>query len=868
MEYIILIILLIIIFLIIKNLINKNSYEEIEMFYNSFKDFYITNSFYKNISNKYNELYLNLKKKFFKNKKINQFLKDYKNLRKYCDKLNDKYVNKELQQNEDFFNNINNSSLDLDQRKSVVIDDDNNIIIAGAGSGKTLTMVAKVKYLIEKKGIKPNKILCISFTNAAVNSLKQKINNESVNYTTFHSLGRHIISLFNTTLLNIKENELNEVINKYLSKDVMENDNIRKMIIEYFGYYFCIPTYSEKQSLGNIYSKEQGFDFETLNSKYIKYKFKNDEKIKTFKGENVKSLEELIIANFLFLNSVEYEYEKVYDKCSDILYRPDFYLKDYDIYLEHFGINEHNKVPWLTEIEEAKYLDDIKNKRELHKKYNTKLIETYSYFNKDGKFIDNIKKVLETNGIKLNKKSEEDIYLSIINSDNKQYYIDFIKLIKKFISLFKANNYTDNQFDIFLDSIKNEKNEFIKQRNTIFISIVRTIYNKYQKHLKDSNLIDFDDMLNVATTNIKSHELIKELDYDYIIIDEYQDTSLSRYNLIKAISDLSNSKIIVVGDDWQSIYRFTGCDLDIFINNEKYFKNPKVIKIENTYRNSQELIDIAGNFVMKNQKQIKKKLKSSIHLNTPINIYYYDDNFIDVLEKTIDDLVNVTNTKEIYIIGRNNSDLELVLQNKFLKQIKKENKKIILSHSKYPNTYIYFSTVHISKGLEAENVIIVNLKNSPAGFPNKMIDDQVLDFVTNGKNNYEYDEERRLFYVALTRTKNTVNLLVPTYRPSIFVTELLEDSSNNINIINKEKDILLCPKCKTGILKLKVNTKTNKNFLACSNYPKCNYTLNSDDVIKCSCGGYLTKKEGKFKPFYGCSNYPYCTKTIQIDEKI
>lgn len=185
------------------------------------------------------------------------------------------------------------------------------------------------------------------------------------------------------------------------------------------------------------------------------------------------------------------------------------------------------------------------------------------------------------------------------------------------------------------------------------------------------------------------------------------------------------------------------------------------------------------------------------------------------------------------------------------------------------------TSVHKSKGLEYDGVIIANMNNFIAGFPNKMSDDPVLDYVTLSKDNYLFEEERRLFYVALTRTKSKCIVLIPILNPSIFIDELYGIGKEKINKVIVEDDERLhnpnCPICQTGILVVKNNQKNNSVFAACSNYPKCRFTYNSLDVInnpiKCPrCGSYLVKKVSKYGYFYGCINYPQCTQTANVEK--
>lgn len=326
------------------------------------------------------------------------------------------------------------------------------------------------------------------------------------------------------------------------------------------------------------------------------------------------------------------------------------------------------------------------------------------------------------------------------------------KNIASFIRLFKCNgNSIDRLYELL-----NKRN---KRKYKYFLLIVLNIYLLYINYLKDNNECDFDDLI-IDSKNIIDNKYGK---YKYVIIDEYQDTSYIRFELIKRIVDNNNAKLMVVGDDFQSIYRFTGCNIDLFTNFSKYFSNPSIMYISNTYRNSQELVKIAGDFVMKNKYQIKKELKSNKQLDKPVKIVYYK-NIVITIKKIIDMI-----DSSILIIGRNNNDINMIIDNNTFKY--KDGKVI------YKNKDITYLTAHKSKGLEYDNVIIINLVDRTLGFPSKLKDDITLkDLVSEEK--YPFSEERRLFYVALTRTKNNVYLLSPFINKSIFVKEL----ENNKNI--------------------------------------------------------------------------------------
>ena len=354
--------------------------------------------------------------------------------------------------------------------------------------------------------------------------------------------------------------------------------------------------------------------------------------------------------------------------------------------------------------------------------------------------------------IEFGKGNSNKIKNNILKNTN--YINHLAHIIKTFINLFKSNNYNKLSFKEFHQI--NKKEHFIKkkQRHKLFLNLVQKIYLEYENYLRKTNQIDFHDMINIATEIVNNEGIYP---YKYIIIDEYQDTSLNKCELIKAIQNKTNAKIIAVGDDWQSIYRFTGSNLDIFTNFKKYFSKAKIIKLKRTYRISKELLKITRKFIIKNPYQINKKISSKKAKKIPIHIYFYKNNIKNVWQKITSQINEST-----YILGRNNKDINKI---------------------PYMNKYMKYMTVHKSKGLEAEKVIIINLENSVNGFPSKMKDSEYLKYVSPKTDNYIYSEERRLFYVALTRTKSIVILLVNESNPSTFVIELLKDSNKYIKII-------------------------------------------------------------------------------------
>lgn len=907
-----------------------------------------------------------------------ELFQNIKFLSKNLNSLKDKYIEFQLDKNMEFFNNIDGKKLDKQQRIAVVTDEDNNLVVAGAGSGKTLTISAKVKYLVEKHGISPKDILLLSFTRKAAKEMTERISkklNIDIESKTFHVLGNNIISYFTPYKKSVFDAANTNFKKHFIENYVARDENLASDILKYSSIYsndYIDPNDKNQfENIGDFYRFNKSLLFRTLDSKFecvgdseftnefYKWKYfidteKNLEKIilktkkilktievtanklgmensynsdvfaleklkknitdfynsiiplyseklensqlllneaieKLYKNKisiskyHVKSIEELIIANYLYLNGVKFEYEKKYEyKTSDKNYRqykPDFYLIDGKVYLEHFGIDENNKCPQFSQLEEARYLEGIEWKRKLHRENNTILEETYSYEHKNGNLIKKLDSILEKYGIEKKELSKEELIDLIFKLSSDYEYGYLYKLLDVFLNLFKANNYSERNLEEFIKNESLKADGYQKTKHLLFLNIFKKYYEVYQDFLHSNDEIDFNDMINLATDFINKNELPENFKYKYIIIDEFQDISISRYKLINSIRKKAHSKIMAVGDDWQSIFKFAGNDLDIFTNFEEYFGKTELMKIEKTYRNSQNLIDVAGSFIMSNETQIKKDLQSTTrNINQPISMIQYadEDQLKNTIVKLILKLTEKNPDKKIMFLGRNNRDLK-VFEDEFLfKLSKKENYTQIRSKLFPKEADVIFMTVHSAKGLEADEVVVLNNKNDLLGFPTMIEDDSILDYVSKSDNNYLYAEERRLFYVAITRTKNTTYLLYPT-NYSLFIRELKSYKNEHIfEQVIENQDSISCPKCKGGNLVLKTNGSNGNKFYGCSNYPQCNFTINSNRIspVRCpKCGGFMVKRKGKYGEFYGCSNYngseiTGCSFTYSLEDVI
>ena len=773
------------------------------------------------------------------------------------------------------FDSINERSLDSEQRESVLTDESSTLVVAGAGSGKTLTICGKVEYLLKVQKVNPSDILLLSYSKKSAEDLQNKVSkiNSRLTVGTFHKIGLEVLKETQNKTFMV-EDQYKAIIEAYFREEMRKRPHMLQTILTYYGLYLTSDKHDKKyKNEGEMYEDLRKSDFSTLRTQLLS--LTNDiNKRETIKKELVKSFEEMAIANWYFINGIDYIYEAPYEKdvstADKRQYMPDFRLPKYKIYHEHYGINKQGRADQFEGQEAAMYVANMQWKRAIHQQNNTICIETYSYEFDDGTVFDKLEKELKSRGVVFKPLEDDQIFNALESIYEGQAFKSFINLIRTFLSLYKA---VYRSVDGFEELKKYEfANRYERKRADFFLDIVKDVYLYYMEYLRREDKIDFDDMILQSTIDLDKTDKFK---FKYIIVDEFQDISVSRMKFLKKLISHGGSKLFAVGDDWQAIYRFSGCDLNIFLKFPDYFGESAITKITTTHRNSQELQDIAGPFIKANPEQFDKKINSARHLEHPVQIMYYSEKkyyaFLDVLKE----IAKINKEAKVLILGRNNKDFEdIALDTRVYIDFRESNEtRTVVKVRDYPKMQLSYSTVHGSKGLEEDYVIIINADDSRLGFPNKMEDDELLDMVLSSKSGYEYAEERRLWYVALTRTRNYTYIIANNENPSLFVKEI----ENQCLVMNPNMEVnhegeISCPRCKSGRLVLRANESDGSKFYGCSNYPYCNYSINDFRAVRRNkrcphCGDIMVFKKGPYGAFYGCHNYPRCKHKEEYDGK-
>lgn len=664
-----------------------------------------------------------------------QFIHIYKNITKERAIYNERFVKTESEKYAELFNNLENYPLSNDQVQAIVRDEDNNLVIAGAGTGKTTTISAKVAYLLTKGLAKPEDLLIISFTNNAVNEMYKRCTEfcckipgaENLEVKTFNGFGYAVSRQCSTKELLLafdgKDIPAKNFLQKTFSELFTNDPDFQKKAINFIAF-FSRPERDE-------------FDYETKND-FVKYE-KSYDNI-TLDGNIVNSKEEQQIGNFLCLFKIDYAYQKHYAlKPEDrnpqfAAYQPDFYFPEYQIWHEHYGIDREGNVPqWFTtkpphQTPKDTYHAGILWKEEIHNKYGTKLIKTYSFENKENTLLLNLKKRLEEHGVEFKHRTPEELQELIESSG---YFEDFMNLVYTFLNLMKSNGKQPSDIKTMLKG----------QRLKVFMDVFTPLYNEYQKELSKQSAIDFNDMVNLASSYIAQGNYKKP--YKYILVDEFQDMSLGRYELLKSLR-LQNpeAKLYAVGDDWQSIFRFSGSDISIITEFAQHFGCTSQSAILKTYRFNDEILKTTSDFIQKNPSQLKKTLSAVSVAAQPSFVFCgleYTDRTLagrkalkqQNIKQILQEIVSLKDNAIVFLIGRYHGTCPDPIEE---------------LHYDFPALKISFYTAHSVKGLTADFAILLDIDSGVYGFPSQIADDPILNAVLHEGDKFDNAEERRLFY--------------------------------------------------------------------------------------------------------------------------
>ncbi len=738
---------------------------------------------------------------------MDSFSKLYNNYPRRFIEHNENIARKKAAEIGKIVNPVEGYDLDEQQLMAIAYDVKSRLIIAGAGTGKTTTTVGLVKYLLKSGEASPEEILALSFTNASVDDLKKRIMAEAgerVDTNTFHRLGLKIIASSGGTKPKISDIKIDEFVAEEIKKRRNDAKFVRNLN-EFIAYDF-----------ESIRDEDRFND----SSELIEYLKENP--LITLKGEKVKSFGEADIANCLAMNGIPYTYEESY--CVDTAdstygqYHPDFHIDGTNIYIEYFGIDRAGNVAkFMTDRNPnaaEEYRNGIEWKRQIHRENGTRLIELYAYERSEGTLIDSLESKLKSLNLEVVPESPESIFDRTFKSDDRMLKSIALTLTTAILLIKGFGKPWEKVYP---------KSESLRDRGPLkrIESVLKPVYDAYQSALEDRGEIDFEDMLNMAAGYVREGKYTHP--YKYVIVDEYQDLSRSRYNLLRALRKSKDYHLFCVGDDWQSIFRFNGCDVSYILDFEKYWGPSAICRIERTYRFSGELLQKSSEFVCRNSRQCRKDLIGMSGKESKVFFISKDDDS-QIREEIGKKLSFVGNKKKVLFLGRYNHDVRLLSGDGFeWKQNISDNSKTI-TYNLRPDLDMKFMTIHSSKGLQADVVFSINNKTGRYGFPSIREEPIIIPMLLGGENS-QIDEERRLFYVAMTRAKETAYIVSQNGHQSDFFKELFPRTD-----AYGKKIEMTCPLC-GGVMILKTNQNGHK-FYGCSNYRSkgCKFTRNYEPL--------------------------------------
>ncbi len=710
---------------------------------------------------------------------------------------------------------IGGHKLDSQQCAAIAMDVSTRLVMAGAGTGKTTTALGLLKYLIAT-GIDPDKILLLTYSRAAALEIGEKALAETgyeIKSATFHSYGLSIVS-------------------RLRGRSTSPNSDISAIVRGYFSGSYMSPAIADALVRYIAFGdREISCDRAFESTAYLD----EDAFVSMKDNRRMKSKGEVDIANYLYINGIDYEPEHLYPNsdCDDpelnFDFRPDFFITQKDpegreIYIEYYGIDKEGHT--RPDIPEKEYLAKIKSKRKVHEHFGSRLIELYAYEYWDGVLLDKLERELEACGVK--KRPPDSIKIFEDHLKNRSSDLNsLVETVSTSIALLKE---TGKDFDEAYPVSDNRLHQMALSRMK---DIIKPAYEHYQKVLGGE--LDFSDMIVQATRALDNGEYT--CPYDYVIVDEYQDISRSRFELLAAMRRSNNFRLFCVGDDWQSIYGFNGSIVDYILDFGKYWGPYERLYIEMTYRFFEPALSSTSRFIMLNGRQIKKDLKcgkgrTELHL-----IDGTDWNAINTVAETVEKILDSDPEARILFLGRRNGDCDALSRSGHFivsaAQEKDKRRKVVLRGNKRP---MWFRTVHAAKGLQADYVFVLNIKKGI--FPSYLSDSIVIQYLT-GQFDEDFEGERRLMYVALTRGIKATYMVTASGKESEFVDEIW--------------NMFTCPECGRR-LKVRKNGKTGERFIGCTGYPDCRYSRDYDGID----GPYLrTRDSDNSRESTYDSRYPF-----------
>ena len=714
-----------------------------------------------------------------------------------------------------------------EKQQGAVLNQNNRLLVlAGAGSGKTKTLIQRIIYLMFESQVKSKNILAITFTKNAANEMTDRLILAADNSGNYRKI------IFNKKVSKAqKDNTRQEYLRKYpwirnitvktfhsLCYSIMRNhgnpefDNKFKLLIDKIDEEDIENRHKAKETQSEIIKdiivkKCEDIEFLLTLKRYI-LDFYVD-KLKTYqnkpgfvdykkpfttlKGEKVRSKSERYIADWCYRHNIDYVYEPTIN-LKDFDFRPDFFIPEINTYIEH-----------VSNLSKG-----MKNKEEQFKLTNHTLFKTYEHMTLDiNKFYEALDRIVFG---KIDKKISRMTALRFEEefSGYHDKLIPYTHYVKSAIDKIKVSNYNITEI---MKTASGNPHDRVK----VFYELFQPIFEEYTKYCTKMSYLDFNDLLIRSVQLLNNNKEVKtyyQKLFQHVLVDEFQDVNNIQVQLLNELIN-GGTQLFCVGDDWQSIYGFRGSEVEYIVNFKKYFPGSEIVKLNINYRSNDVIVNASNEVIKKNKFKLDKEIRSLNSSGKKIYLYCSKREEEDGVETV------VKKVKQLYEAGYSREDILILYRRSgiygpYFQRFRELGIKV------------QAKTIHASKGLEAKIVFIIGLKDGWGGFPNVWEDDLIFQIIK--KTNYELlmEEERRLFYVALTRAKDELFLISEQGNESIFVEDIpgefvdrenflilnIEKTKTNIcKSCNEELKIIFnyCPHCGKEIIEeidKKVETKT------------------------------------------------------------
>src|SRR3989449_2038828 len=641
---------------------------------------------------------------------------------------------------------VDDLKADEAQCNAIVRDDVRNLVIAGAGSGKTRVIVGRIRYLLERR-VPATAILAVTFTNKATEEMQDRLKQMGVpiadregggvTVSTLHSLGKRVVQAIATGPISVADDRWTDSLVASVLREARTGQDPR------LGQLYI-------NAILNFHRNED----ESTPA------VGGDKTYRTLRGEHVRSIGERLIADFLFSNHVEYKYEAK-ASWADVgggrsAYHPDFTLPESGASIEYWGVNRAGEVPagWTTST--AEYKKGMAWKRDQFHLEGKTLIEFYDYERTEGTLDAACRERLTRAGIVLRPMTLEEVGKSF--GDLKYIGSSIEKLLVQFITNARAMRREPKEIQPHLKGSTPRVHHF----GLLGIAVLE----RYQAALSAEGRIDFSDMLHRAADILESgtNSLPR---FEHVLVDEFQDTSAAMARFLKALVATTGARLFAVGDDWQAIYGFAGGDVDHIINFESHFGPASITMLNVNYRSPAVIVEAGAALIAHNERQVPKQVVIFSREQGEAYVHEVSDDDSAIVNRTaslVRQELRQVPADRILVLSRTNHLLEDVIQACLRNGVPVGNPDRNMSG-------VRILSAHKAKGLEADVVIVANASDHLFGFPSKVENPDVLEPVRMSAGDAQA-EERRLFYVAITRAMKRLHLVSRHGLPSPYLAEI------------------------------------------------------------------------------------------------